>query len=58
MEEQCVNVMSMSSVNVAIIGMGKMGILHAGILEALDSVEVKAVAEKDHKLQPHYYTSS
>jgi predicted homoserine dehydrogenase-like protein len=38
--------MGMSSLNVGIIGMGKMGILHAGILAALDGVKVKAVAEK------------
>ena len=36
----------MGSVDVGIIGMGKMGILHAGILAAL-GVRVRAVAEKD-----------
>jgi len=33
--------------NVGIIGLGKMGILHMGILNALDGVKVKAIAEKD-----------
>ncbi|MEM0030026.1 MAG: Gfo/Idh/MocA family oxidoreductase [Candidatus Nitrosocaldus sp.] len=37
----------MGSLDVGIIGMGKMGILHAGILAALDGVRVTAAAEKD-----------
>ncbi len=41
----------MGSLNVGIIGMGKMGILHAGILAALDGVKVKAVAEKDDTIR-------
>lgn len=36
--------------NVGIIGMGKMGILHTGILAALDDANVVAVAEKDSTL--------
>ena len=34
-------------INVGIIGLGKMGILHMGILNALDSVKVKAITEKE-----------
>ena len=33
-------------INVGVVGMGKMGILHTGILNSLDGVEVKAVADK------------
>ena len=33
-------------INVGVVGMGKMGILHTGILSSLDGVEVKAVADK------------
>ena len=33
-------------INIGVIGMGKMGILHTGILSSLDGVEVKAVADK------------
>jgi len=33
-------------INSGVIGMGKMGILHTGILSSLDGVEVKAVADK------------
>ncbi len=36
--------------NVGVIGMGKMGILHTGILAALDDTNVVAVAEKDSTL--------
>ena len=32
-------------INIGVIGMGKMGILHTGILSSLDGVGVKAVAE-------------
>ena len=34
-------------VNVGIVGLGKMGILHMGVLNALDGVKVKAIAEKE-----------
>jgi len=34
-------------INVGIIGLGKMGILHMGILNALDGVRVKAITEKE-----------
>jgi len=33
--------------NVAVIGLGKMGILHSGILNALPDVQVKAICESD-----------
>ena len=33
-------------INIGVVGMGKMGILHTGILSSLDGVEVKAVADK------------
>lgn len=34
------------NINAGVIGMGKMGILHTGILNSLDGVNVKGVAEK------------
>lgn len=36
------------NINVGIIGMGKMGILHTGILNSLDGANVKAIAEKQN----------
>jgi predicted dehydrogenase len=33
-------------INIGVIGMGKMGLLHTGILSSLDGVAVKAVADK------------
>ena len=33
-------------INIGVVGMGKMGIMHTGILSSLDGVEVKAVADK------------
>jgi predicted dehydrogenase len=33
-------------INIGVIGMGKMGIMHIGILSSLDGVEVKAVVDK------------
>ncbi len=41
----------MNTINVGVIGMGKMGILHTGILSALDGVKIIAVAEKDDTLR-------
>jgi len=41
----------MNTIKVGVIGMGKMGILHTGILSALDRVKVTAVAEKDDTLR-------
>lgn len=38
--------MDQKQINVGVVGMGKMGILHTGILSSLDGVEVKAVADK------------
>lgn len=35
---------------IAIIGLGKMGVLHAGILNSLPAVRVKAICEKDSRL--------
>ncbi|MEN6553751.1 MAG: Gfo/Idh/MocA family oxidoreductase [Methanobacterium sp.] len=41
------------NINVGIIGMGKMGILHTGILNSLDGANVKGVTEKqDLVLKP------
>jgi len=34
-------------INTGVIGLGKMGLLHLGILNSLDGVSVKAVAEKE-----------
>ena len=34
-------------INIGVVGMGKMGILHTGILSSLDGVEVKAVADEE-----------
>lgn len=36
------------NINVGIIGMGKMGILHTGILNSLNGANVKAIAEKQN----------
>ncbi len=33
------------SVNVGIVGMGKMGIMHAGLLNSFEDVQVRAVAD-------------
>jgi predicted dehydrogenase len=33
--------------NVGIVGLGKMGILHAGIINSMEHVRVKAISEKD-----------
>ena len=33
-------------INAGVVGVGKMGILHTGILSSLDGVEVRAVADK------------
>ncbi|GIU70823.1 MAG: hypothetical protein KatS3mg003_0302 [Candidatus Nitrosocaldaceae archaeon] len=38
-------------INVGIIGMGKMGILHTGILNSLEDVNISAIAEKDDTLR-------
>ncbi len=46
----------MNRIKVGVIGMGKMGILHTGILSALDGVKVAAAAEKDDTLRS-YLTS-
>lgn len=35
------------AVNIGVIGMGKMGILHSGILNSLQDVRVKAICESD-----------
>lgn len=35
-----------NNINAAVIGIGKMGILHLGILSALKNVQVKSIAEK------------
>jgi predicted dehydrogenase len=37
----------MKNINVGIIGLGKMGILHTGILNSFDDVNVVAIAEKE-----------
>ena len=34
-------------INVGVVGMGKMGILHTGILSSLDGVDVEGVADKE-----------
>ncbi len=34
-------------INAGVIGMGKMGILHTGILNSLDCVKVKAISDKE-----------
>ncbi len=39
-------------INIGVVGMGKMGILHTGILSSLDGTEVRAVADKT--LSPNY----
>jgi predicted homoserine dehydrogenase-like protein len=33
-------------INIEVIGVGKMGIMHTGILSSFDGVEAKAVADK------------
>jgi len=43
--------------NVGIVGLGKMGLLHAGILNSLDGVKVNTVAEND-KLISNYIKNS
>jgi len=40
----------MGEVNIAIIGMGKMGILHASILRNIEGTKIKALIDKDKKL--------
>ena len=37
--------------NVAVIGLGKMGVLHTGILSSINDVTIKAVAEKEGMLK-------
>lgn len=34
--------------NIGIVGLGKMGLLHAGILNSLDGVKITAIAEKEN----------
>jgi len=34
-------------INVGVVGIGKMGILHTGILSSLDDVDVEGVADKE-----------
>lgn len=43
--------------NVGIVGLGKMGLLHAGILNSLDGVKITSVAEND-KLISNYIKNS
>jgi len=33
--------------NIAIVGLGKMGLLHAGIFNSLKDVQITAIAEKE-----------
>ena len=39
--------------NVGIVGLGKMGLLHAGVLNTLDDVQIVSVAEKDSLVTKH-----
>ncbi len=39
---------------VGIVGLGKMGLLHAGVLNTLDDVQFVSVAEKDSLLTKHF----
>lgn len=34
-------------INIGVVGMGKMGILHTGILSSLDGVDVEGVGDKE-----------
>jgi predicted dehydrogenase len=46
-----------TQLNVGIVGLGKMGLLHAGIMNSLDGVKVSAVAEKE-KIIANYVKES
>ena len=40
----------MSELRIGVIGMGKMGLMHAGILNALDGVKIQAIADTENMI--------
>ncbi|MGI0023377.1 MAG: Gfo/Idh/MocA family protein, partial [Nitrososphaeraceae archaeon] len=40
--------MMLKNMHIGIVGLGKMGLLHAGILNSLDGVKITAIAEKEN----------
>ncbi|MFX1517991.1 MAG: Gfo/Idh/MocA family protein [Promethearchaeota archaeon] len=44
------------TISVGLVGTGKMGILHGGILNSMDVVELKAVAEKEKRTHSYIKT--
>src|SRR5215831_16702196 len=46
-----------STLNVGIVGLGKMGLLHTGILNSVDNVKIIAISEKE-KLIAKYLKNS
>ena len=41
--------------NVGLIGLGKMGLLHAGILNSLENVTLCAISEKENMLLKRFW---
>ena len=44
----------MFSLNACIIGLGKMGLLHAGILNRLDNLHLIAICEKEKMIRTYF----